>query len=98
MGALRSLQSKQKLTAEQRQEMHLLSNIENKKWIEDFVERETAVARMRVQYSETAIRQELNDITTATGKAETTFAGMLNAIGDSLSDLASSNDKQHRED
>jgi len=65
------------------------------------VERETAVARKRVQDAETAI---MEDMTTAenwgatTGKPETMFEEMLNAIGDSLSDVASSDDKQDRED
>ena len=42
--------------------------------------------------------QELKDMTTATGKPETTFAEMWNAIGDSLSNLASSDDEQDGED
>jgi len=101
LGALRSLRSKKKLAAEKRQETHFLSNEEREKWIEDFVERETAVARKRVQDAETAIMQ---DMTTAenwgatTGKPETTFEEMLNAIGDNLSDLASSDDEQDGED
>jgi len=94
LGALRSLRSKKKLAAEKQQEMHFLSNEEKEKWIEDFVGRETAVARQRVQDAETAMMQELKDMTTATGKPETTFEEMLNAIGDSLSDLASSDDEQ----
>ena len=64
------------------------------------MERETAVTTKRVQDTETAIMQELKDITTAesawatTRNTETTFDKMLNAIRDSLSDLASS-DKEH---
>ena len=54
--------------------------------------------RKRVQYAETAIMEELKDMTTATEKPEKTFAEMLNAIGDSLSDLASSDDEQDGED
>jgi hypothetical protein len=48
--------------------------------------------------------QELKDMTTAesaggtTRKPETTFEEMLNAIGDSLSDLGTSDDEQDRED
>jgi hypothetical protein len=42
--------------------------------------------------------QELKDRTTATGIPETTFEEMLNAIGDSLSNLASSDDEQVGED
>jgi len=101
LGALRSLRSKKKLAAEKRQETHFSSNEEREKWIEDFVERETAVARKRVQDAETAIMQ---DMTTAenggatTGKPETMFEEMFNAIGDSLSDLASSDDEQDGED
>jgi len=65
------------------------------------LESETAVARKRVQDAETTIMQ---DITTAgngcvtTGKPETTFEEMLNAIRESLSDLASSDDEQDGED
>jgi len=101
LGALRSLRSKKKLAAEKRLETHFLRNEEREKWIEDFVERETAVATTQVQDAETAIMQ---DMTTAEnegatpGKPETTFEEMLNAIGDSLSDLASSNDEQDGED
>jgi hypothetical protein len=67
----------------------------------NFVERETAVARKRVQDAETAI---IEDMTTAetecatTGKPKTTFEEMLNAIRDSLSDLGSSDDEQDEED
>jgi len=42
LGALRSLRSKKKLAAEKRLETHCLSNEEKEKWIEDYVERETA--------------------------------------------------------
>ena len=101
LGALRSLRSKKKLAAEKRQETHFLSNEEKKKWIENCGERETAVARKRVQDAETAIMQDMtaaeNGGATA-GKPETTFEEMLNAIGDSLSDLASSDDEQDGED
>jgi len=101
LGALGSLRSKKKLAAEKRQETHYLSNEEKQKWIEDSVERETAVARKRVQDADTVTMQ---DMTTAengcatTGKPETTFEEMLNAIGDSLSDLGSSDDEQYGED
>ena len=104
LGALHSLQSKKKLAAGKRQETHFSSNDEKEKWIKDYVERETAVARKRVQDAETAIMHELNDTITAesagttTEKAERTFEEMLNAIGDGLSHLASSDDEQDGED
>ena len=68
------------------------------------MERETAVPSKRVQDAETAIMQELKDMTTAesvgatTRNAETTFEEMLNAIRDSLSNLACSNNEQDGED
>jgi hypothetical protein len=39
------LRFKKKLVVERLQEMPFLSNAENEKWIEDYVERETAGAR-----------------------------------------------------
>jgi len=104
LGALRSLQSKKKIPAEKWRETYCLSNEEKEKWIEDYVERETAVPSKRVQDAETAIMQELKDMTTAesvgatTRNAETTFEEMLNAIRDSLSNLACSNNEQDGED
>jgi len=68
------------------------------------VERETTVARKRVEDAETAIKQAQEEMRNAenvgltTTKPETTFDGMLNAIGDSLSDLASSDDGEDGED
>jgi len=74
--------------------------MKREKWFEDYAERETAVARTRVQDAEPTIMQELKDIATAesTGAAtrepDRTFEEMLNAVRDSVSDLASSNDEQ----
>jgi hypothetical protein len=45
LGALCSVRSKKKLAAEKRRETHILSNEDKEKWIEDYVERETAGAR-----------------------------------------------------
>jgi len=98
LGALRSLRSEKKFAAEKRQETHFLSNEEKEKWIEDFVERESAVARNRVQDAETAMMQLLKDMTTATDKPETTFQEMFNAIRNSLSNLGSFDDEQDGED
>jgi len=48
--------------AEKRRETHFLSNEEKEKWIEDFVERETAGARKRVEDTEAAVQQEQDDM------------------------------------
>jgi len=104
LGAVRSLRSRKMLSAENRCETHFLSNEEREKWIEAYVERQTAVARKRVQDAETAIMQELKDMTSAesmgatTRKPETTFEEIMNAIRDSLSNLASSDNGQDGED
>jgi len=65
LGALHSLQSKKILSADKRRETHFFSNEEKETWIEDYVERETAVARKWVQVAETAIMQEQEDMSTA---------------------------------
>jgi len=104
LGAMRSLRSKKKLAAEKRRETHFLSNKEKEKWIEDYVERETAGARKRVEDAEAAVQQEQDGTTQAeiarltSGEPEKTFAEMLVAIGDSLSDLASSDNGVDGED
>jgi len=104
LGELRSLRSKTKLSAEKRQGTHFVTNNETEKWNEDYVDRETAVVRKRVQDTETVIMQEqehLRNVEKArstTTKPETTFEEMLNAIRGSLSDLASSEDEEDGED
>jgi len=68
------------------------------------VERETAVARKRVQDAETVMMQEQEHMENVekgraiTTKPEITFEEMLIAIKDSLHDLASSEDEEDGED
>jgi hypothetical protein len=67
------------LSADIRWEMIILSKEDNVKWVEDYVDRETAVASNRVQDVETAIMQEQRHIRnvekakSTTSKPETTF-------------------------
>jgi len=61
-GALRSLRSKKKLAAEKQQETHFLSNKPRENWIQDYVERETAGARKRVEDVEAAVQQEQDNM------------------------------------
>jgi hypothetical protein len=104
LGAMHSLRSNKKLVAETSQEPNILSIEEQVQWIEDYVQRETGMARKRDQDAETSIMQELKDMTTAetaggtTRKPETTFEQMLNAIRDSLSNLTTSDDEEDGED
>jgi hypothetical protein len=78
--------------------MHYLSNKGKEKWIEDDVGRETARARKRVEHAEALVQQEQDDMTHADfaglngREPERTFEEMLVAIGETLSDLARSND------
>jgi len=102
--ALCSLWSKNKLSVEIREEMDVISNKEKEEWIEGYVERETAFAKKQVQDAERVIVQEQKDMTTdesagaTTTNQETMYEEMLNAIGDSLSDLECSDDEQDWED
>jgi len=104
LGALRSLRSKKKLVAEKQREAHFLSNEEKEKWIEDYVERETTGARKRVEDAEAAVQQEQDDMKHAEiaglmyREPDIMFEEMLVSIGDSLSDLASSDDGEDGED
>jgi hypothetical protein len=58
LGALHSLRSKKMLSAEKRWEKYFLSKKANAKWIEDYVDSKTAVARKGVQDLVNAIMQE----------------------------------------
>jgi len=104
LGSLRILHSKKKLVVEKRQETYFLSNEEREKLIEDYVERETAVVRQRVQDAETAMMQEQEHMgnvekgQSITRNPDITFEEILNAIRDSLSDLASSKDQEDGKD
>ena len=51
--------------AGRRWETHFLHNEEKEKWIEDYVERETAVARMQVEDAETASKQAQEEMSNA---------------------------------
>ena len=62
LGALCRLRYKKKLAAGKCQETHLLSNQEKEQWIEDYVEREIAVARKQVEDAEAAIKQVQDDM------------------------------------
>ena len=61
-GAFCSLTSKKKLAAQKWRVTHFLSNEEKDKWIEDYVERETAGARNRIEDAEVAVQQEQEDM------------------------------------
>jgi len=104
LGALGSIRSKKKFPTWERRETHFSSNKEKEKWIEDYFERETAGARKQVQDAEAAVQQEQQDMEHAeiarltTTKPKKTFKGMMVAIGDSLSDLGSSDDGDNRND
>jgi len=102
--ALRSFRSKMKVAAKRRHKTHISSNKEMEKWIEENVARETNVARKRVEDADTAIKQAQEEMRNAENvgltptKPETTFEEMLIAIRDSLSDLATSDDREDEED
>jgi hypothetical protein len=104
LGALRSVRTKKKLAAEKRPETHILSNEDKEKWIEDYVERETAGARKWVEDAEAAVQQKQDDMMHAeragltSREPEKTFEEMLGVMGHSLSDLASSDDGEDGED
>jgi hypothetical protein len=72
--------------------------------MKDYVERKTIVSTNRVQDAETAMMQEhghmgnVENGRSTTTKSERAFEEMLNAVGDSLSDLGSSEEEEDGED
>ena len=86
--------------AEKRRETHFSRNEEKEKWIEDYVERETAGARKRLEDAEAAVQQVEEDMKHAeiagltTREREKAFEEIMVTIRDSLSDLASCDDGQ----
>jgi len=83
--------------------MHFSSNKEKEKWIDDYVDTETTVARKWVEDTETPIKQQQEDMRNpqkvglTTTKLETTIEEMLSSIGDHLGDLASYDDVEDGE-
>jgi len=104
LGALRSLWSKEKLLVEKRWDKQFLNNTEKVKYIENYVDRETTVARTRVQDAEIVIMREQDDMKnvekaqSTTTMPETTFEETLNAIWDYLRDVANSGDGEDGDD
>jgi len=88
------------LPAKKRREMYLLSDQVKQKWIKDYVERKTAVARKRVDVAETAIEQTQEDLRNAEntgvtpGEPENTLEEVMIATGDSLSNLAGADEEE----
>jgi len=98
LGALHSFQSKMVLAAKEWWETHILSNEEQAKWIEDYIERETAEARKRVEDPEAAGQQEQDNTRKAENarlmnrEAEKTFQEMMVAVRDTPRDVSCSDD------
>jgi len=104
LGTLHGLQSQMEVTVERRRKSHFSTIEQKENWIKDHVDSDTAVARQQVADSETVIKQEQEDMRHAekagltTRKPKKTFEEILNAIRDSLTNLASSDDAEDPED
>ena len=97
--ALRTLRSKKKAKAAASKDTVSMTQQEREKWIEDYVERETAVARRRVEEADAAwelekerLAAEALDGASTASKSKTTFAEMLKGIDDSIDDIATSDE------
>ena len=102
--ALPNLRSKQKIVAAKWRLTHFLSNEDQAQWIKEYVDSETAVARKRVEDVETATVQEqevmrnAENVELTTRKPNKPFLEMLNAVADSVSDLAFSDYEEDGDD
>jgi len=104
IGAWGSMQSKIKLAAEKRRQTFVLSKIQKREWIEDYVERETAVAGTRGDNAETVFKHEWEAIRNGdnagltTRESEEMFQELIMAIRGSIRDLASSDNEVDTDD
>jgi hypothetical protein len=104
LGALRSLRSKKKIAAGKMKETQSMGKEEKERWIANYVERETLAARKRVEEAQAAVQQaqnkseQIENELPAVERQQPTFEQMLDAIGDSLSDIASSDDDYDEEE
>jgi hypothetical protein len=104
LGALRSLRSKKKIAAGKMKETQSMGKEEKERWIANYVERETLAARKRVEEAQAAVQRAQNksekseNELPAVVRQQQTFEEMLDAIGDSLSDVASSDDDLEEEE
>jgi hypothetical protein len=95
---------KKNLAAERRQETNILNNIENGKWIENYVVIATTVATLKVEETETTIKYRKTDMQRSQGRRLSSrepgemFEMILDAIGYRLSDLPCSDHDDHGED
>jgi len=71
--ALRSIGSKKMLAAVIESETHFLGNEEKEKSIQEYVDKETAVARKQVEDAERAIKQDQEDMRNADEAGFTTW-------------------------
>jgi hypothetical protein len=85
-------------------ETHRLSNSQNKSFFTDSVEQPTAGAKKQLEHTNTVIMEEQEDLSDAQNKQSITrklqirFEKMLNAIGDSLSNLPNPDVEEDRYD
>jgi len=103
-GALHNRWCRQKYSVEKSRETHFVCTEVKEKIIKDYKNHETAWARKQVVNTETVITQEQEDMSSAekeqptTRKPDISFEEMLNAIGNSLSDLVCSDDDEDGDD
>ena len=85
--------------AELRAETKFMSKEAKEKWIEKFVDSETAAARKRVVEAEAAVERERDAVLkrAVVDTTKITFEEMLEAIGDNVDDVATSKEKDNDE-
>jgi hypothetical protein len=104
LGALRNSQTNKKQAAERRRKINFVKTKGKEKWIKDYMETETALARKGVEDAETAMKQEQKEIGThesgglTSSESGQMFEKMLDAMGHSLSNLGSLDDEEDEED
>jgi hypothetical protein len=103
MSALRTLKSKKKKAAEA-MKLKGMSEDARRKWIDDYVERETEVARRRVEAADAAVKEDMERqyATSAqmppAANPKKTFEELLALVGDDIDNVVPSDDDDDEEE
>jgi hypothetical protein len=101
LNALRTLKSRKRKAATKMKEIQGMSEDQREKWIENYVERETQVARQRVEAADAAVNEDMENEYGAPPAVRTkkrTFEELLALVGDDLDNVVPSDDDDDDDD
>jgi hypothetical protein len=100
LNALRSLRSKKRLAAAKKKEVKDMDEEERGRWIDDYVEKETRVARQRVEAADAAVKADMEKVydPKTVDEPKKTFQELLALVGDDIDNVVPSDDDDDWDD